>query len=296
MDTKNDRIIEKSETAAPSKKQGKKLPNKAKIAIIIGTPTLVVTVFIFLLLLGVFHTHAWRDYCTYTICEKCGEKHEYYEVNYRHEYDTISIIGSCSTELTEECVCKICGEKEYKRIRYLDDHLFDNWQIINEATCTSEGTKERQCIYCNEKETMAIAMHNYVDGVCSNCHRGIIDIKFPEMPITVHKYASDGSIISSCQILSISISSVSIYTNINECSIEILWSGEKTYDEKGDSYSRAVGFGYKLYDSEGYVIDSGSDSSSAIIVGEKFKNEKLIIFLDDIDPNEVLSMEIFNLK
>lgn len=174
-------------------------------------------------------------------------------------------------------------------------HTYGEWIISTEATCTSDGLRMHIC-ECGEKETAVIpAAHNYKNGVCSKCSRGLIDITLPKTPITVHKYDSDGSIIYSFKITALSISKVEIYEAINQSSIEIVWSGEKTYDKKGDTYSRAVGFGYKIYDSEGYVLKSDTAVSTSIVVGEKFRDKKSTIQFDNNYANEVLSMEILNL-
>ena len=59
--------------------------------------------------------------------------------------------------------------------------------------------------------------------------------------------------------------------NNGEASVTVKLSGTKTYDKEGDSNSRAVRVGWKLYDSDGIVVDSGTILSSSIAVGESFK-------------------------
>ena len=59
---------------------------------------------------------------------------------------------------------------------------------------------------------------------------------------------------------------------VSSTSAKITFTGEKTYDIQGSGYSRPVYVGWKLYDSDGYVIDDGTARSTAIKVGEKFKN------------------------
>lgn len=54
--------------------------------------------------------------------------------------------------------------------------------------------------------------------------------------------------------------------------VKFTFTGEKTYDEKGSGQSRQVKVGWKLYDSEGYVVKDGTAYSTSIKVGEKFKN------------------------
>lgn len=67
-------------------------------------------------------------------------------------------------------------------------------------------------------------------------------------------------------------------------SATIIFSGEKTYDSNGSGQSRSVKVGWKLYNSEGYVIDDGTASGTSIKVGEKFKNCKDNIY--SLEPGE----------
>ena len=54
--------------------------------------------------------------------------------------------------------------------------------------------------------------------------------------------------------------------------MKLSFTGEKTYDAQGAGQSRVVKVGWKLYDSEGYVVDDGVAYSTSIKTGEKFKN------------------------
>ena len=71
----------------------------------------------------------------------------------------------------------------------------------------------------------------------------------------------------------------------------IYFTGEKTYDSKGSSYSRSCKIGWKLYDSEGYLVDSGITYTDALKVGEKFKNEKEYCW-DVIEPGMTYRLEL----
>lgn len=64
----------------------------------------------------------------------------------------------------------------------------------------------------------------------------------------------------------------------------IYFTGEKTYDTKGSNYSRACKIGWKLYDSDGYLVDSGVLYTDALSVGEKFKNAEEICW-NVIEPS-----------
>lgn len=71
----------------------------------------------------------------------------------------------------------------------------------------------------------------------------------------------------------------------------IYFTGEKTYDSEGSKYSQSCKVGWKLYDSEGYILDSGMFYSPNIAVGEKFRNEKECAW-DVIKPGETYKLVI----
>ena len=56
-------------------------------------------------------------------------------------------------------------------------------------------------------------------------------------------------------------------------SLYIYFSGEKTYDASGNNATNSCNFGWKLYDSEGYLIDSGTIFIPDLTVGDKFRGE-----------------------
>ena len=113
-----------------------------------------------------------------------------------------------------------------------------------------------------------------------------INITLPSFPLMLDEYSTDGEIESSIKITNIIYegTSSSIYTTI-------YFSGEKTYDIDGDNYNRYSYFSWKLYDSEGYVVDSGLVSTPYISVGDKFKDETVEIW-ETLDPEETYELVI----
>ena len=98
--------------------------------------------------------------------------------------------------------------------------------------------------------------------------------------------------------LPVTISSTNTITKITNVTYEvsgdnlyIYLTGEKLYDSKSSSYSRACKIGWKLYDSEGYLVDSGILYTDALRTGEKFKNAK-VYCLDVIDPSLTYRLEL----
>lgn len=71
-------------------------------------------------------------------------------------------------------------------------------------------------------------------------------------------------------------------------------TGEKTYDSKGNNYSRSCKIGWKLYDSEGYVIQDGTVYTTSLQVGEKFKDRETRIY-DVITPGEQYRLVFSNI-
>ena len=61
--------------------------------------------------------------------------------------------------------------------------------------------------------------------------------------------------------------------------ITFYYAGEKTYDNVSSYDGKYFcGFSYKLYDAEGYVVASGTDSVWELSVGDKFRNEYFNVY------------------
>ena len=69
--------------------------------------------------------------------------------------------------------------------------------------------------------------------------------------------------------------------------LEVTISGEKTYGEKNLGYDI---ISYKLYDSDGCMVDSGSIYLSALSEGDKFKDNSLVIY--DIVPGTSYTLKL----
>lgn len=236
--------------------------------------------------------HEWSDgTCTEgTYCKKCNE---IYEGAGEHIFGTWVETGDCIIA-KETSTCVICGAEESRDAYAPGYHVF-TWAITKEATCTADGAKEGTCDWCGKKETETIsAGHDYTNGICTKCDRGLIDIKLPETPITVHDY-SGSNIDVTTKMTSLEIGKIAKHGD-GTYSIIFYWAGEKIYDRSGNSHSSRCRFGYKLYDSEGFVVYSSSDSSTAVNVGEKFKDQEFGPSWLKLDPNETYTLEILNVS
>lgn len=61
-------------------------------------------------------------------------------------------------------------------------------------------------------------------------------------------------------------------------------TGERTYSDNEPGASTIEYFAFKLYDAEGYVVDSGIQSTPSLATGEKFRDEKIYIW--SMEPGE----------
>lgn len=83
-------------------------------------------------------------------------------------------------------------------------------------------------------------------------------------------YDFDGSVF---QKLTITLAGVKVYAN-----------EESTYKSPYDI------IGYKLYDSRGYVVDSGSIILRALAPGDRFKDESIVVY--DVTPGETYVLKV----
>ena len=76
--------------------------------------------------------------------------------------------------------------------------------------------------------------------------------------------------------------------------LSIYCSGEKTYDIKGSSSTYFCEMNWRLYDSDGNLIDYGWDTVSGLKVGDKFKDHKINITTINIIAGESYRLEVFD--
>ena len=214
------------------------------------------------------------------------------------EWSTTTDDKDCTVAGEKERICSVCDEKEIEVIEPREEHSFPysyEWTVLKEATCTENGEREAKCDYCEAKTSEVIeAKHNYTNGICTVCDKAMLNITLPELPIEVNTYYN-GALEETVKILSMKLINAT-YHSPESSYLEISWSGEKTYDIQGNSHSSKCRIGWKLYDSEGFVLDSGTSySSGAVEVGEKFK-DSIFNMLLSLDPNETYTLVILNVE
>lgn len=106
----------------------------------------------------------------------------------------------------------------------------------------------------------------------------------PSVPATYHYYGYSAS----------SVKITNIRYEMSGDDMKIYLSGEKTYDKNGSSYSNYCRVGYKVYDSDGYVVDSGTFTSDSIRVGDKFKDDYFTVY--NLEIGETYTLELLNVS
>ena len=96
---------------------------------------------------------------------------------------------------------------------------------------------------------------------------------------TYADYTYSGKVSYRYSLNSVSYSLRSYSTSDNTSSIDIEFKGIKTYDAEGSSNSRSVAIGWKLYDEDGVVVESGTVYTPSLLTGEGFKVTETIYFL-----------------
>ena len=197
------------------------------------------------------------------ICSKCGKDKGYGEETIyatgEHKYiESVHDEPTCTFSGDKKLTCSVCG---YVEIEYsVIPELGHDW---DEADCTTPQV----CKRCNVESGVSLG-HDYsaIDGICTRCGYGVKFI-LPTTPVTISCYDYKGRLEQSCLIESITIEKEygSRYYNL-------IFLVERTYHNKGNSYSADCKFGWKLYDEDGLVVCSGTGYTDATIsVGEKSK-------------------------
>lgn len=110
-----------------------------------------------------------------------------------------------------------------------------------------------------------------------------VQLTAPNLPIEIKVRGYDGSTESIIKITEVQY----VYEKDFSPQLKIIILGEKTYEKSNSGYDI---ISYKLYDSNGYLIDSSNIYLSSIGVGDKFKEDSIIIY--DIVPGETYSLQL----
>ena len=146
------------------------------------------------------------------------------------------------------------------------------------VTVSSTLTVGQVRIEAKSLGTAVITVSDADKKVSASCEITVVSpvtISVPELPQTITQYQADGTRKSVLDITDISYEVEETYLE-DVYGVTIRIKGKKTYDVKGDSYSRAGQIGWKLYKDAELVQDSGTWFTVALSNGEMFSEEKYI--------------------
>ena len=193
-----------------------------------------------------------------------------------------------STGTAEIRIVNDVGEVIYERTRFFSEDDFSKWtqgngneyyyaSIYIAPDDIYAGLSEKGIVYFTVYgETYSFeeeAIHT--DGLPVKP----ISINLPGLPLKINDYGYNSNIKTTLRIDSIT------YERVYEDSLYIYFTGEKIYDVDGNDSDSMCSFEWKLYDSEGYLIDKGTFYINDFSVGDKFK-EKYIYISNGIKAGE----------
>ena len=109
-----------------------------------------------------------------------------------------------------------------------------------------------------------------------------VQLTAPNLPIEIKVKGYDGSTESIVKITEVQY----VYEKDYSPQLKIIVIGEKTYGKDKSAYDVVS---YKLYDSNGYLIDSSNIYLSSLGTGDKFKEDSIVVY--DIVPGETYSIQ-----
>lgn len=211
--------------------------------------------------------------------------------------------ATCTEAGLEDAYCEDCGDFLWSRTVPAKGHSFNYRELKcrdcgEKRSCDAAGVehkyenavcgKENTCVECGEKKVLQHKLRSSYDECCMHCGQNKFSVKLPIAPITVHIYDYSNKIVQSCMITQIAV------TPYSSEDIKITYTVKRTHHENGNNYSATAKFGWKLYDSDGTVIDSGTAYSDGNIkVGEQSKGDFIVY---DLTPWKEYKLEILNLS
>lgn len=112
---------------------------------------------------------------------------------------------------------------------------------------------------------------------------GDVQVTFDSFPLDLRVIGYDGTTESIIQINDVSYKFEKSYLP----QLKITISGEKTYGNDNFGYDI---ISYKLYDNEGYIVETNNVYLRALSEGDKFKDDSIVIY--DIIPGETYTLKL----
>ena len=128
--------------------------------------------------------------------------------------------------------------------------------------------------------------YSYSSANCSKCgelHPNVAatSLEIPTLPLVINEYDYNNELKSSVKVTKIEVDIGRRGDNDGaDITISVKFSGTKTYDKNGSGQSSSVKIGWKLYDADGNVEETGTFYAPQLAMGESFanKSENLISY------------------
>lgn len=148
--------------------------------------------------------------------------------------------------------------------------------VIDETNINKGNTEKGKVVLNVTTKEYGLIFENYefdVDCLPYNKPSSNCSITLPQLPLIVNNYSWSGEVRRTVRIESIDVEWEDNYDGTVDCILN--FSGEKIFDENG---SESTFLAYKLYDSDGYVLDSGTFITDDLQAGDKFKDMEAKIY------------------
>ena len=186
--------------------------------------------------------------------------------------------ATCTDLARYKYVCVECGETDGEQsVGSFLEHDYGKIQCGTPSTCTLCGN---QTTFEHEKE--------YSETKCKHCGMNEYTLILPQIPQAVNSYDYRGNIEEVVEITNMEIGY--LWNKIDKVNFTV----KRTYHENGANYSARGRFGWKVYDSDGVVVGSGTAYTDGNIkVGEASKGN---FNLYGLEAWETYRLEILNLS
>ena len=180
-------------------------------------------------------------------------------------------LGHSATEATctEDSICSKCNTVVKKALGH-------NWA---DATCTSPQI----CTRCNIRSGSSLG-HNYQGAFCRRCNKS--NPKF----LTCSQI-EDNIYVKVLGVPQNAVAIENISYQISGSRLNLTLDGQKTFDILGKNHNAQSQFIWKLYDAGGYIVDTGTVVTEALVKGDRFQ---IHLTIKDIDLTDTYSIKFYS--
>ena len=201
------------------------------------------------------------------------------DVAVRIENENGDIVYEGTTSITEDdfssYTSQVAGERYLANVRIAESEI-------------QEGTSSSGTVYFTVSDGKSFAFDECNCSALYCLPVKDIQLSVESLPIELQQRGYDGSIESKILVTDVQFS---VDNSLSSSCMTIVVSGEKTYGKDDGFYYDIVS--YKLYDSEGYLSDSGQIYlGTSLSVGDKFKDDSLTIY--DLMPGETYTLQLLD--